>query len=112
MRTRFVLLVLVATLISLTLIGCTTYTTKYSDARDFQDAKQYPESVKTYNEFIAQKKSPKLEALHPDAAFNIGLCYKAMKKTKQAKAAFQNVLDKYPKSKAAAEAKTELTALK
>ncbi len=112
MRTRFVLLVLVATLISLTLIGCTTYTTKYDTARDSQDAKQYAKAVKTYNEFIAQKKSPKLEALHPDAAFNIGLCYKAMKETKQAKAAFQNVLDKYPKSKAAAEAKTELAELK
>ena len=113
MRMRTSLVVVMAALLSLALIGCSSYRTKYNDAEDLREAKKYGQAITKYKAFLLEPKSDLLKkALDPDAMYEMGRCYKAMKNTVEAKAVFKKVVEKYPGTVAAKDAQAELAAFK
>ena len=112
MNVRTSLNVVMLGLLSLALFGCATYTTKYDAAEKLMAQGKYNEAIKTFDEFVKEPKSDTLKALDPHAMVNMGLCYKQQENTKEAEAAFKNVVEKYSKTLAAKHAQAELDALK
>ncbi len=109
MRTRTTLIVVIAALVSVALVGCTSLPKTRLDAgRSLQEDEQYAEAIAEYQQFITENEYPSLNGY---AQYRIGICYEEMGDTAAAAAAYKKTIEQYPASEAAMWAEANLREL-
>lgn len=81
----------------------------YDKASGFYTKKKWEDAILAFEDY--RKKSPKGK-LYADATFKIGMSFKNLGMKQDAKAFFQEVVDRFPKSKVAKQAKAQIKAIK
>jgi TolA-binding protein len=83
--------------------------TSYDEAEGLFDAKKWKEAIVSYQKYRDQNPKGKMYA---DSTYKIGVCFQELKMKDEAKAFFEEVTAKFPKSKEAKKAAFRLKQLK